>query len=219
MKIHNIKKILALLIALSTLFAVFSMTSCDRKYDEQEVKEAAEKLLKNAEILNIVYYGDGIRYIENADETYVSVYREADESHLGLLGFSDIDGLKTLTTETFTQQYANALISNILGVMKYSDISSRYGRYYQEYDDESGLPTKIMVNSNVDDYKIMNCSLEYDYNSLQIIDSEGEKVNAAIEVTLTNENGKTQYTTIDFVLVEEVGGWKIDGPVFANYYE
>ena len=46
------KKIITAILIAAMLLSVFTMTSCNRKFDEAEVLEAAVKLLKTAEMLN-----------------------------------------------------------------------------------------------------------------------------------------------------------------------
>ena len=66
---RNVKtKIISLLLIAVTLVSLFSLSSCNRRYDETEVIEATKKLLKEAEMLHIVYYGSGIKYFDDEDE-------------------------------------------------------------------------------------------------------------------------------------------------------
>ena len=98
----------------------------------------AKALLKDAEMLNKVYYGSGIEYYDSDDEK--GYYRKANVNHLEELGFTTIDELKTLTEKTFSKEYSSLLYTTILSAMK-DDISViSAARYYQAYDEETGAP-------------------------------------------------------------------------------
>ena len=69
------RKITAILLLAVTLTTLAFTTSCNRKYDEQEVVSEAKKLLKQAEMLNIVYFGAGISYVDSDENN--GYYRQA----------------------------------------------------------------------------------------------------------------------------------------------
>ena len=50
---RNVKnKLVSLLLVIVALTSLFSFTSCNRRYDKEEVIAAAKTLLKDAELLN-----------------------------------------------------------------------------------------------------------------------------------------------------------------------
>ena len=62
----NVKnKLISLLLIAVTLVSLFTLSSCNRRFDKAEVIEATKILLKDAEMLNIVYYGSGIEYFDD----------------------------------------------------------------------------------------------------------------------------------------------------------
>lgn len=175
----------------------------------------AKVLLKDAEMLNKVYYGSGIEYYDSDDEK--GYYRKANVNHLEELGFSTIDELKTLTEKTFSKEYSSLLYTTILSAMK-DDISViSAARYYQAYDDETGAPECIMVYSKF--IPMMKDEIVYDYDSLKAVRSKKDKVYVTVEATVTKTDGRSQKTTVTITLVEEEDGWKIDNPTYANYNE
>ena len=204
-----ISLLLAVLMILSTL------TSCNRRYDEAEVTEAAKKLLKTAEMLNEVYYGSGIEYYDNNEEK--GYYRKANDKHLETLGFSTIEELKALTEKTFSKEYSSLLYTTILSPMSDDTSLVSAARYYQVYDEETGEASYIMVYSKFN--LMLKDSIEYDYSSLKATGSKKEKVFVTVEATVTREDGKSQKTTVTITLVEEEDGWRIDNPTYANYNE
>lgn len=212
----NVKdRIISLLLIAVTIVSLFTLSSCNRKYDEEEIIEVSKTLLKDAEMLNIVYYGSGIEYFDDEDEK--GYYRKANVNHLEELGFSTIDELKKLTDKTFSVGYSSELYSTILSSLA-TDISIvSPARYYQAYDEETGAPTHIMVYSNFT--PMLKDSIVYDYDSLRVEGSKKEKVYVKIDATVTKADGKSQNTTVTVALVEEDDGWRIDNPTYANYNE
>ena len=110
--IGGTKRIVSLLLTVLMLLSTVMLPSCNRRYDESEVLDAAKKLLKTAEMLNFVYHGDGIEYFESEGE--IGYYRKANPAHLEKLGFKTIDELKTITEQTFSKRFTSSLYSTIL---------------------------------------------------------------------------------------------------------
>ena len=209
----NRYRALSLILAVLMLLSVLTLTSCNRKYDEEEVLEAAKKLLKEAEVLNEIYYGSGIEYFDSEEE--IGYYRKANPMHLEELGFSTIDELKKKTEQTFSAKYSETVYSTILSSMTDGDGIVSLARYYQAYDEETNQPTHIMVYSKFS--LMLKSDIEYDYSTLTVVGSKKEKVEVTVEATLTNSEGQTQRTTISIMLVEEENGWRINNPTYANY--
>lgn len=191
------------------------MTSCNRRYDEEEVIEATKVLLKNAEKLNYIYYGEGIKYYEEENEK--GYYRKAQQSHLDELGFHTIEELKVMTEATFSQDYSEILYSTVLGALMSNGTLVNAARYYQAYDEESGQPTDIMVHSKFT--PMMTGRIAYNYESITVEKSKKQKVFATVNACVTSKDGKSQEIQITITLIEEDDGWRIDNPTYANYNE
>ena len=209
------RKILSLFLIVAMIVSLFSLTSCNRRYDKEEVVAAAQILLKEAEMLNIVYYGSGIEYYDSDEEK--GYYRKANDNHLQRLGFSTIDELKALTEKTFSTEYSSVLYSTILSPITTDTSIITPARYYQAFDEETGEPTHLMVYSKF--IPMMKDKIEYDYSTLNAVGSKKEKVYVTVEATVTCEDGKSQKATVTITLVEEENGWRIDNPTYANYNE
>lgn len=212
----SVKKIV--LIAVSVLIVIgIVLAVClaprNRKYDEAEVKAAATALIKASVMLNDIYYGKGIRYLEYS-ENNVSPYCEADPTHLEELGFRTIAELKAKTKEVFSTAHAESMFASTFKGMGTSQMS----RYYQHYDDNKAdkKPLYIMVYKEYE--PLMNGEMVYDFNTLKVIDSKGEYVNATIDATVVYGE-KTQTHTLNLILIEEESGWRLACTTFAKYYE
>lgn len=211
---RNVKnKIVSLLLVIVAFASLLSFTSCNRSYDKEEVIAAAKTLLKDAELLNEVYYGSGIRYydveIENA-----GYYKRADDEHLKELGFESINELKTLTEKTFSYSYSQNVFSTILIGLKEDGKIVSAARYYQ-YTDEETEESYIMVYTKHE--AILKDKISYDYDSVRVEKSKKENVYVKVDATVTNSNGDSQKITITVVLIEEANGWRICNPTYANY--
>ena len=206
------KAVSALLVLLFTV-SLFTLTSCNRKYDETEVIEETKKLLKEAKMLNEVYYGSGIKYFDSEEDK--GNYKKANSIHLEELGFSTIDGLKEMTEKVFSDEYSALIYSTILSPLKDGDYYLAAARYYQAYDEETNEPTFIMVNSGYS--PMMKDNIEYDLDTVKVDGSKKERVYVKLNATVTNSEGQSQITELTVTLIEEDDGWKIDGPTYANY--
>ena len=210
----NVKnKIVSLLLVVVALTSLFSFTSCNRNYNKDEVIAAAKTLLKDAEILNEVYYGNGIRYydieIENA-----GYYKRADDEHLKELGFTTVNELKALTEKTFSYSYSQNVFSTILIGLKEDGKVVSAARYYQYTNEETG-ESYIMVYTKHD--VLFKDTISYDYDSLRVEKSKKENVYVKVDATVTNSEGASQTVTLTIVLIEEAGGWRLCNPTYANY--
>ena len=193
---------------------VLPLSSCNRSYNEQEVLENAETLLKKAEILNEVYYGKGIDYTTSGFAD--GYYYEANPIHLDKLGFSTIEELKNLTLETFTNGYANQIFATKLNMIQDETGIQEMTRYYQKYDSINLVtPVCIMVYSKA---KVMlKDDISYDYSTLSVSGVKRETVYVTVEATVVRDNGDSQKVTVKLDLIEEAYGWRIDNPCYVNY--
>ena len=58
------KATLLVLIAVIVV-SCFTLSGCDRSYDEDEVLSVAKELIEKSKTLNELYYGEGIAYIDD----------------------------------------------------------------------------------------------------------------------------------------------------------
>ena len=63
---RSLVKIIAVILIIAAL--PLSLASCDRRYDEAEVMEAATLLITASAELNEIYYGKGIAFLENSSQ-------------------------------------------------------------------------------------------------------------------------------------------------------
>lgn len=209
------KKILYLVLVLSILISTLSITSCNRKYDENEVVTAATELLKESEMLNFVLFGKGIDCVYSNHQN--GAYYESNSLHLRELGFSTIDELRVLIGKTFTEEYAENINSTVLSPIISDGVNYSMTRYYQLYDDPVSKtdPVCIMVYKDYD--YLFRDSVEYKLDTVRVEGVKKQTLYLSVEATVTNGKGESQVRKIEFELIEESDGWRINSPTYANY--
>ncbi len=207
------KRIITLFIAISLIFSLnLSLTSCDRKYDEAEVKAVAEILIEKSLFLNEIYWGEGIPYIPTGS----NVYCEANIIALSELGFYTVEELKKKTEEVFTKEYCSYIFSSSFSSVKDGEEIQFYARYYQKYEDEfQNEPICIMVYSRFEN--LLPDKVEYLYDTLTVTHSDGDVVYVKVNVKVTRDEEKVQTVENVIGLIEEDGGWRIDTPTYLKY--
>ena len=204
-------------IASLTLISVLllSMFSCekDRKYDEAEVLAAARELISNSIPLNEIYYGAGFDF---EDDGKSGIYKSATAESLEKYGVSTIDDIKAKTLEVFCDSVAESMFSAAFSSITDDDVIVYYSRYYQAYD-ENKNPTGIMVNSAYEYF--LTGDISYDYDSLTVIDVEGEVIKLGINADVSSKTGKVKTMSLTIRIIEEDDGWRLKSPSYAVYNE
>ena len=203
------KRLIALILTLSLAVAV--TVGCDRSYDEGEVRAAAVDLLEKSKLVNEIFYGEGIEYDESSTVT-VGNYYPASEEYLSAIGISGEAGLKELTKGVYTDGLCEIIFSTKFSSVWDDDRNVALRRYF---DKTVGGKTYLMVNSaatvNFDN------EIEYLYETLTVLGADGEYINIELDVLLTNRVGETRTATVEFTLLEENDGFRLDTLSFVKY--
>ena len=217
-------KIKAFLLTLVVIFSAFSLNSCkekvkDREYNESEVLEAARTLIKKSETLNKIYYGHGIEYDISDTSNANGYYYPADLMSLDKYGVTNVEDIKRLTRECFTTGQSDYMINTVLSSIRDSSGDVIYfARYYQEYETlNENVEKCVMVYSKYD--VLLVDTVEYLYDTLRVVDVEGEIIKVQIEVKATNPQGSTQIKKVVINLLEEDNGFRIDSPTYVRNTE
>lgn len=210
------KKIISLLLLLALLCSFISCGDKNREYDENEVKLAAEELIRSSAELNRIFWGEGIGYIDDASFS-VGYYYPADMFSLYDYGIETVDDLKEKTKKVFSQAYSQNIFSTVLSSLTDGDGIYAFARYYQKYSDaEYKEPECIMVYSKA--LVLLNDEVIYNYDTLQVIGSKKEIVYVTLTVDVRRDE-KIQTRTLKVGLIEEENGWRIDTPTYMSYVE
>lgn len=217
----RIIRIVALLVALVICFC--SLISCgdeetvkNREYDKAEVEAAAKVLIENSKLLNYIYWGKGIPYVDNKNLSSGSYY-PADESYLASIGVKTLDDLKKMTEKTYSDEMCKWIYSTVLSSVHSDTAVAGLARYEQVYTGKNNdEPAYIRVYTEAD-YWLID---EVEYNpSVEALRSEGEIVCVLVLATVTNPEGKVMNQNLTVRLIEEEDGWRLDAPTYARYYE
>jgi hypothetical protein len=65
----------------------------------------------------------------------------------------------------------------------------------------------------------MTDKVEYKYDSVKVKDVEDEYLYLSVMAVITNEEGKSREEEIEFTMLEEINGWRLDSFTFAVYEE
>lgn len=213
------RRIISLILLTSLILSTMLIVSCgekNREYDSATVLLEAEKLIKKTETLNEIFWGDGLNYIDDLNYSD-GIYYMANPVDTKLLGFETVDELWAKTVEVYSYGYCKIISETVFDGLKSDTGVISYSRYYQKYsvlDPEE--PECIMVNSQF--YKSFYSDIEYMYDTIYDIGSEGEVIYIGIKARVSYE-GKSQIKDLKIGIIEEADGFKIETPTFANYYE
>ena len=203
------KKILSLFLAVLLLFSLISCTKeKNRSYDKSEVEAAARDLIERSEILNEIFWGDGISYIE--DDNYRNgQYYPADPLYLKRIDVESITDLIALTGSVFSLDYTESICESTMASSVGNYGMAVYVRYYQGED-------HIMVYTACK--PLLTDKVEYDLSSVTATGSKGERVYVNLSVNVTRDD-TSQTREIKVALIEEENGWRIDSPTYVAFDE
>ena len=208
------KKIITLILVFSLILSLsLGLSSCDREYDENEVREAAVNLIEKSLFLNEIYWGEGIPYITSVS---TALYCEANFLALSELGFYTVDELKKQTEEVFSKKYCEDIFSTSFSSIKDGEEIEFYARYYQKYEDEfQTVPISIMVYTRFEN--LLPDEVEYLYDTLTVTHSEKDVVYVKVQVKVTKDAEHSQIREMIIGLIEEENGWRIDTSTYLKY--
>lgn len=188
----------------------------DREYDAAEVEAAARVLLEESKLLNYIYWGKGIPYVDDKNLSSGSYY-PADDEYLAGIGVKTIQDLKDKTAKTFSDDMCEWIYSTVLSSVHSDSSVAGLSRYEQVYGGKNNdEPEYIRVYTEAE-YWLVD-TVEYS-QSVEALRSEGERVYVLILITVTSPEGKVMNVNREIALIEEDDGWRLDSPTYAKYYE
>ena len=197
------KKLISLLLL---LFLLLSASSCSETFDPEEMLTEMEALLEESQILNEIYFGEGIPTKENGHA--VGVYKEADMSSLEVYGMTDIESIRVKTAEVFSTSMC-AWLDEIAFTAFSSGITVEGARYYKDSED------RIMVRTTAEVY--VDGTVDYDLSSAKILSQRKNIVSLELQATVTTPSGNTRSDTIKLDLIKEPNGWRLHSPTYFVY--
>ena len=196
----------------------------DREYNEAEVSLAARDLLEKSIFINDIFWYDGIPTGEDQEGVTLKAYKRADKAYLEDKGITLFDDIKKLTRGVFSESKSEDYFRIFLAGSNDESFTG-VSYYIPEYliNTETGERKEIgiLVSDKRAEDKLVKIGekTEYDYDSIKVIASEGERVKIEVKCTVTTSDGKTQTRTENMYLIEEDDGWKLDSFSKIAYLE
>ena len=189
------------------LILLLNFGACsEKKYEREEIIRELEILLEESQILNDIYFGEGIPLKMNG---YVSgVYAEADMSSLASYGLTDLESIQEKTAEVFSISMCAWLNEIAFNSFK-TGTTVEGARYYKDTED------RIMVRTIAEVY--VDGTVEYDLSSLKILSQRKDIVSTELTATVTTPEGKQRSDTIKLDLIKEQDGWRLHSPTYFVY--
>lgn len=198
--------ILALIIALSTLF---SLCSCQKMPElDSELKDRFIYLIEESKELNGIFFGAGlpVYYRDNELSDRLGVYFN-DE----IVGYNRvIEGTSYLTVDSIKQKAERVYSSDYLSALYETAfdgvMTGNTSAYLRFYDDGNWLYQNILAT----DFEL--AERIYDYSTMEIVKpSNNEYINIRIE-SYTLENDIREIVNLSFIY--ENGSWYLDSPTY-----
>ena len=166
-----------------------SLVSCG-KVTEDEAVSLVKDLVSRSYDLNVVYYGEGIKYKETGNSN--SIYLPAAETEKFMLKTALILETRAVFSETLAGSLIDMSFNGIASEINQNSVQSRYIVY--------GDDDWIYVNK---DYEpVVDTVAKYDYNSIKITKISRRFIEAEI---YTTDN-----KTVEITLINEMNGWRLD---------
>ena len=127
---------------------------------------------------------------------------------------SSINGLKAATEEVYTEELCAIIYKTKLTSVYDNDGNIvSYARYWEKTDENK---QKILMVYKAADARYEN-EVEYLYDTLKVVGSEGEYIKITVDVKLTTFAGLSRVESAEFILLEEANGFRLDTLSFVKY--
>ncbi len=213
------KKILALILLMSTFVAVMGCSKLDDS--DEDIKKAAEELITSAEVLNEIYWGEGLPKIEGGKQLMTEGFIEADVSGVEDYGIVDMQSLKSYTEKVFCANECEGIFTNYLtyrvenntSIVPGQTVTLMITRYLEDVNG------KLYVYEGIDNI-YESAFVEYDFSTLSV----GERGKKEVSVTLNGrvyngDRSKSYDDTFTYTLRKEDGEFRLMSNTFCAFDE
>ncbi len=206
------KRISLILILILTLGTVLS--SCgNRDYDEAVVKAETRVLLEKSKAINEVFYGVGMTVDSSLSSLITGYYKPVSKEYLGELGVSNLNGLRELTKEVYTEELSELIFQTKLISVK--DSAGNVVVYARYFETKVNNEQRVMVYTAAD--PMYENDVDYLYDTLVVRGSDKQHIIVELDVKLTTFDGFSRVERIEILLLEEKDGFRLDTLSFAKY--
>lgn len=180
---------------------------------EEELIGIAEELLERSVLLNEIYFGDGIPYLDGSDDS--SKYREADAEYLENIGIVYLDDLKKLTRGTFSDIMCEEIFSLFLtGASENGYSEPAHYIADRAMDEESGEYEELGILVYTERSRSVLVRVgehtSFDYTTIRVVGKEGGRVKIQLTATVSVEGLEAQSRTKTVYIIKEADGWRLD---------
>ncbi len=208
---NNFKKMKRLVVIFLVIFTVFALSACEKKPTDEELLAAARPLVEQSVLVNDIFYGKGIPYItENVGITAQAMgnYSPADKEFLSANGIENTDDLRKLVSKVYSSG-----VCNVIFTTKLSSVSD--GTVYAGYAEYIDLTSGLCVYTKRENY--INAEVEYDFDSMEVIEKTSDKARVKIEVKLSQTKGyQIREKEFDMIKTED-GEWLLDSMTYIAW--
>lgn len=198
------KRILSFLL---TAVLLFSLASCGGSgLSDDEIRDVYADLIEKSYLLNDVYYGDGLPFV-NDPETMAALagaisrfsYMPVDKS----APFQSEAEIREATLAVFSQPMCDHLfILAFEGMSTGDDETVVYARYIEQSE-------ILTVRIDLAD-EALPMGRVYDLDSMDILNQNGSRIVASFP---TSVNGEPS-VNVKLTLVKTADGWRLDSPTY-----
>ncbi len=195
---------------------LMSFISCGGKYTSAEMREIVEPLIEASEILNVVYFGEGLPV--SVDEDEAEAFYSSFDTDVESLNYHPVAEDSAYTTEAeiredtlavFTEEYSKFLFDRaFVGVSDTYDNGEgevTQTAVYARYIERNGRLT-VRLKLSEEAYELGRV---YDFSTLKIVQERKNYVIVEIETEL---GGVISPVELKVVLTED--GWRLDSPTY-----
>ncbi|MCI9450457.1 MAG: hypothetical protein HFE30_09480 [Clostridiales bacterium] len=183
------------------------MTSCGKRYDENEIISSAKELIEASYEINSIYFGDGLPTAEySGDEDSELKYAELSENS----PYKTEQEIRDATLRVYSEEYAKSLFElAFTGMSSEADAgngSTIIDTAYARYVEFSGVLSARIL----DDSEKLKLNRMYDTESLSVVRQGESKAVVAAPSFLDG----VPSDTIELTLVMTDDGWRLDTPTY-----
>lgn len=182
-----------------------SICSCTERVTEEGAKTVVKGLVTKSYDLNRIYFGTGLKYVEDENDEDTKYAPVSEEENI-----TTLDELREETFKVFSKEYGNSILTMALFGASSGDGETALFARYLESDGiltvyKNYKPLVLKDGELVPSEEAFELN-EYDFSKTEIIKNS----RSFIEAVITSLDGEK----ITITLVYENEGWKIDGPTY-----
>ena len=207
------RKVVKISIFFLSLLCLLSALGGCAKPDETAFLAEAERLLTEAEKVNVLCFGEGILPKDGGYK--VGSYTEADEESLAYFGVTSLASVREKIAAVYSVTTAEWVEKVTLSATYEDSEVLSYSRYYDATTDaDEGNRKVLMVKEGYE--ALLNSRATY--SNLRVVELSSRRAEILVDVTVTNAEGESRTETdVSLQLRYEENGWRFDQATYQNY--